>query len=120
MPKFFDTVSRPDAALSFGAVTPDAASKASPNVIDINKNDVNGNKLVLHGKALSAAVSVKLQQSDDNSSFSDVAGVATGTITGNGYVECYIQGVTKRYLKAVYAGASGTTGTAEAEIYTGV
>lgn len=123
MAKNFDTVSRPDHALSFGSVAPTSNSTDCPNIIDISNQDVNGSTLLIHvnGYAGSGNVVVKLQQGTTSASFSDVSGVTTGNLTADGEVKVLVKGVDKRYLKAVVAGASTiTAGTVDVELYTGV
>lgn len=117
------TIARPDAALSFGEVTPSATSTNGPNVLHISTQDVNGLTFELHlkGYAGTGNVSAKLQQGDDATTFTDVSGVATDNLTADGVAKVQIKGVTKKYLRAVIAGASTVTaGTAEAEINVGV
>ncbi len=119
MAKTFDTVSRPDHWLSFGEVVPNSATTAGVNVVDIDKQDVNGETFLLSVKASTGAVQAKLYQSDTVDGDGELV-ATTDTVTGSGSAKVAITGVTKRYLKCVYVGTSGETGVAEAEIYTGV
>lgn len=117
------TIARPDAALCFGAVAPTAASTNCPDVLHISTQDVNGLmfEVRVKGYAGSGNVSAKLQQGDDATNFSDVSGVATGTLSADGVASVQIKGVTKKYLRAVVTGATTVTaGTAEVEINVGV
>lgn len=119
MAKNFDTVSRPDHWLSFGKVVPTTSTTAGVNVIDIDQQDVNGETFLLSVKDSTGAVSAKLYQADTAAAEGTLV-ATTASVTGSGSAKVVITGVTKRYLKCVYVGTSGETGTAEAEIYTGV
>ena len=115
------TIARPDAALSFGTMKP-SDTGAFPKVIDLSKQDINRLTFEAHckGYAGSGSASVKLQASDDGSTWADL-GLSISNISRDGQYTCPIKGFNKRYIKAVITGAAGITGgEVETEINSGV
>lgn len=83
--------------------------KGGTNVLDMGKpttgghNNLNG---YVNVKTSGTQGSVKIQESDDNSSYSDLAG-GTATFAAAGTACFDLPKTTKRYLKAVFTSAAG-------------
>lgn len=79
------------------------------NVLDMFKPTTGGHNNIsgwLNIRTTGTQGSVKLQESDDNSTYTDVAG-GTVAFAHSGSVAVVLPATTKRYLKAVFSSASG-------------
>ena len=79
------------------------------NVLDMAKPTTGGHNNIsgwLNIRTTGTQGSVKLQESDDNSTYSDVAG-GTVAFAHSGSVSIVLPATTKRYLKVVFSSASG-------------
>lgn len=79
------------------------------NILDMSKPTTGGHNNIsgwLNIRTTGTQGSVKLQESDDNSTYTDVAGGAVA-FTHSGHTAVVLPATTKRYLKVVFSSASG-------------
>lgn len=92
------------------------------NVMDMFKPTTGGHNNLsgwVNIRTTGTTGSVKLQESDDNSSYSDIAG-ASVTFTAAGHAAIVFPKTTKRYVKAVLSsGASDDLTTSNTSVYVG-
>ena len=84
------------------------------NVLDMAKPTTGGHNNIsgwLNVRTTGTQGSVKLQESTDNSTYTDVAG-GTVTFAAAGHVAIVLPATTKRYLKVAFTTASGDDLTA--------
>ena len=127
-------VGRPDSSIDFGTIVLDSdtttSGEVSANVLDLKDQKVEGYKVEIRCNVAvagsgSETVNVKVQTSDDNSTYTDL--VASGALAKAKFVaktkvvDLYIPAGQKRYLRviAIPSAATMTAGTIQAEINTG-
>lgn len=97
-----------NAAVVSALLNPGTVTNTNGSAVDLGNAEVGSTNFVLHTGAVAGEGAVKVQESDDQSSWSDLAGASWSLTPGSSVNAASVKRVqrTKRYVRAVPSGIS--------------